>query len=288
MAVTAGVQDFDADDEDLSVTLRHVGKDKLLPARARLANTPETRAFLELGLGLLIADLVDHTGPDFEQGLRSPLFESLSRQRILALAGQTDVTQPLHLSDNMFRNRWTHKNDYTEDLIAYLFRTGPQERHIEEMREAAAELIKDASLGDLVRSLAAAEMAAITADPLSAVQAIVQAALPSHPRVQEFARAQYDFLLPLWAQLYEEVTAAYGLTLVDRYTWSDVALLFNSVAESAFLRRRAEGQEPQLTSGDGVLVGAIFVMLPTLLVSCPADLDNCYSTGRVCDTAGQR
>ena len=276
MPVTAGAQDIDPD-EDLSATLHHIGKDKLAPARARLANSRETRAFLELGLALLRSDLVEHTGPDFEQGFRSRLFESLSRKRLVALAQDDDFARTLCLGDNMFRNRWPHKNDYTEDLIAYLFRTGPQERHIEEMAEAGRALIRHSSLGDLARALAAAEMAAITEDSLSSIQAIMQAALPSHPRVQEFARAQYDFLLPRWGQLYAEITAAYGLSLADRYTWDDVAVLFNSVAESAFLRKRVEGQEPRLANGEGVLVGAIFTMLPVLLVNCPDDLDSCYA-----------
>lgn len=275
MPVTAGAHSADAD-EDLSATLHHIGKDKLLPARLKLANSPPTRAFLELGIELLKTDLVEHTGPDFEQGLRSRLFESLSRSRILALAQERDSSGTERLGDTMFRNRWNHKNDYTEDLIAYLFRTGPQERHIEEMAEAARKLIRHSSLGDLVRAVAAVEMTAITEDSLSAVQAIVQAALPSHPRVQEFARAQYDFLLPRWARLYEEITAAYGLELAEGFTWDDVALLFNSIAESAFLRMRVEGQEPRLANGEGVLVGAIFVMLRVLLAECPDDLDGCY------------
>ena len=87
-------------------------------------------------------------------------------------------------------------------------------------------------------------MTAITEDSLSAVQAIVQAALPSHPRVQEFARAQYDFLLPRWARLYEEITAAYGLELAEGFTWDDVALLFNSIAESAFVECELKDKSP--------------------------------------------
>ena len=78
MPVTAGAHSADAD-EDLSATLHHIGKDELSPARLKLANSPPTRAFLELGIELLKTDLVEHTGPDFEQGLRSRLFESLSQ-----------------------------------------------------------------------------------------------------------------------------------------------------------------------------------------------------------------
>lgn len=275
MSVTTSAASPDAG-EDLAPTLRYIGKDKLARTRAKLANSPQTRKFLELGLALLRADLIEHTGPDFEQGVRSRLFESLSRERIMTLAEARDPSHTLPLGVNMFRERWSRKDFYTEDLIAYLFRLGPQERRMEEMAEAGRALTKEASLGQLVRALAAAEVQEISADPLYALQGVVQAALPKHPRVQEFCRNQYDYLLPRWGQLYEEVAKAYGLALTAKHTWLDVALLFNSVVEGAIFRSRVEGEEPTLSNGDGVLAGAIFAMLPTLLTNCPNDWDSCF------------
>ena len=76
--------------EDLSLVLGNIGWGKLATTRAKLANDPATRDFLEIGLSLLQDDLLQHTGPDFDQGDRSRLFESLSRERILARAADLD------------------------------------------------------------------------------------------------------------------------------------------------------------------------------------------------------
>ena len=266
-------------DDDLAPTLRYIGMNMLAKTRAKLANSTETREFLEIGLALLKADLLEHTGPDIEQGDHSRLFESLSRDRIMALAEERDTEQTRLPGVNMFRHRWPRKDFYTEDLIAYLFRAGPQERHFEEMAQAGRALMKEVSFGQLVRLLAEAETEAITADPLSSLQAILQVALPKHPRVQEFSRAMYEYLLPRWARLYEEVGSSYGLRLAVGYTWDDMALLFNTVVEGAVLRARAEGGTPRLSNGEGILAGAIFAMVPALLANCPKDLDEIFPAG---------
>ena len=267
-------------DEDLSSTLQYIGINKLGKTRAKLANSSETREFLEIGLALLRTDLLEHTGPDIEQGIHSRLFESLSRERIMALSEERDPKGELKLGVNMFRNRWDRKDFYTEDLIAYLFRIEPQKRHFEEMAEAGRALAKEVAFGQLIRLLAATETEAVLNDQRMSLQAILQVALPSHPRVQEFSRAQYEYLLPAWASLYEEISTTYGLSLADEYTWNDMALLFNSVVEGVTIRSRAEQDEPKLSNGEGVLAAAIFAMVPTLLANCPKDLGATFPVSR--------
>ena len=202
--------------EDLSSVLNDIGWGKLAATRAKLANTPATRDFLELGLSLLQDDLLQHTGPDFDQGDRSRLFESLSRERILARAAELDPGKQKLLTVNMFRHRWERKDRYTEDLISYLFRLSPQRERLEEMESAALELAPKVSLKELVQLLAAAEVDMILVDPVFNLQTIIQAALPNHPRVRHFSQAQYEMILTGWAQLYERVAAAYNLQLEAR------------------------------------------------------------------------
>jgi len=275
MPVTAGSPM--ADGEDLSSILDNIGYGRLAATRAKLANTTATRDFLQIGLALLQDDLLRHTGPDFDQGDRSRLFESLSRERILARADEMDPGKEKMLTVHMFRHRWERKDRYTEDLISYLFRLGPQQRHVEEMAEAATKLLADASLKQMVELLAAAEVEAMLADPLVSLQTIVQAALPNHPRVRYFIQAQYDLLMPAWAGLYEQITTAYGLQLKAGFTWLDVALLFNAVVEGALARARIDRAEPTLSSGERLLAGAILVMLPSLIEGLPADCNDLYA-----------
>jgi len=262
--------------EDLTPTLRYIGMNMPAKTRAELANSPETREFLDIGLALLRTDLLEHTGADLDQGVHQHLFDSLSRQRIMATAEERDSEKARFLGVNMFRYRWAQKDFYTEDLIAYLFRFGPQERHFEEIAEAGRALMTEASFGQLVRFLTEAEIEAVSSDPLSNLQVILQTALPKHPRVQEFSRAQDEYLIPRWAQLFEEVAVTYGLSLANGYTWGDMALLFNSVVKQAVLRARAEEGPTRLSGGEGVVAGAIFAMMPTLLANCPPGLDSIF------------
>jgi hypothetical protein len=275
MSVTAGSPA--ADHEDFSSVLDNIGWGKLATTRAKLANTPATREFLEIGLSLLCDDLLRHTGPDFDHGDRSRLFESLSRERIMQRAAEMDPDAEKCFTVNMFRHRWDRKDRYTEDLISYLFRPGPPLKHMEDMAAAAAEMLAGASLKDLIHSLAAAEVQSMLNDPIVSLQTIIQTALPSHPRVKHFIQAQYDLLLPSWAKLYEQVAAAYGLTLKSGFTWLDVALLFNSVVEGALVRARVDQAEPVLSNGEGVLASAILAMLPSLIEGIPDDCGTMYS-----------
>jgi hypothetical protein len=267
--------------EDLSSVLSNIGWGRLAATRAKLANTPGTRDFLEIGLSLLQDDLLEHRGPDFDQGDRSRLFEALSRERILARAAELDPEKRKLLTVNMFRHRWDRKDRYTEDLISYLFRLGPQRERLKEMESAALALLPRVSLKELVQLLAAAEVDTILVDPIFNVQTIIQAALPNHPRVRQFSQAQYEMLLTGWAKLYEQVAVAYGLQLKPGYTWSDVALLFNAVVEGALVRARIDRSEAVLSNGERVLAGAIVAMLPSLMEGLPDDCSTLYVTQNV-------
>jgi hypothetical protein len=262
--------------EDLSSVLSNIGWGRLKVTRARLANTPETRDFLEIGLSLLHDDLLEHRGPDFDQGDRSRLFESLSRERILVRATELDPEERKLLTVNMFRHRWDRKDRYTEDLISYLFRLSLQRERLEKMRSAALAMLAQVSLKELVQLLAAAEVDMILVDPIFNLQTIIQAALPNHPRVREFSEALYEMLLTGWARLYERIAAAYDLQLKPGFTWSDIALLFNAVIEGALVRARINGTEAVLSNGERVLAGAILVMLPSLVKELPDDCGTLY------------
>lgn len=271
--------DSPEEQEDLSSVLENIGWGKLAATRARLANTSATRDFLEIGLSLLQEDLLGHTGPDLDEGQRSRLFESLSRERIVERAAKLDQNNSKLLTVNMFRDRWDRKGRYTEDLISYLFRLGWQERHLQEMAEAATAMLAKASFKELVQQLAAVEVAWSFADPLSSLQTVVQVCLPNHPKVRHFVQAQYGVLLPGWAGLYERVAAAYGLKLKPGVTWLDLALLFNTVVEGALLRGRIDQAEPTLSNGEGVLAGAILAMVPSLVEAPSTDYANLRATG---------
>jgi hypothetical protein len=262
MPVTAGSPT--PRDDDLSGVLSDIGLGMMASTRARLANSPETRQFLELGLALLRENLLGHTGPDFDNGKRSSLFESVSRERIMQVASGSDNERVRMLSVNMFRHRWDRKDRYTEDLISYMFRLAPQKEHLDAMDAVSGQLITQMDIHDFIRTLAGHELTTMLDDPMAEVQAIVQNALPNHPRVREFCRAQLDNLLPRWAHLYEKVATAYGLNLRPGHTWLDVAIMFNAVIEGELAWTRVGGRRT-LSNGQDVLTSTILAMMPSLV-----------------------
>jgi hypothetical protein len=280
--ITASCLDDSAEPDELSGVLQHVALDKLTVNRPRIANHPDTREFLEIGLQLLREDLIGYSGGPLDGVERCRLFEALSSKRIIdrSAANDNHRDSPLLLSVAKFRERWRHKNKYTEDLLAYLFRTAPQEAYMREVKAAVDGLIATVSLGDLVRQLAHAELKMVLADPLFELHAIIEVALPNHPGVQRFLRAQEESLLPAWAEVYERIGMAYGVTLAPDYTWHDVAVLFNHMINGILsAARSAGGRVPVLSNGDNILVGAIFAMLPALFGLSPGEVDQLHATG---------
>jgi hypothetical protein len=262
------------DQDDLSSLLANVALDARPATREKIANSVETRAFLEVGLLLLRDDLLDHRGPDLlnDQDAGTRLFAGLSQARLIDRAAQEDAheEQPRVLTVGMFRDRWRYKSRYTEDLIAYLLRPATRESMVRGMRESARRLSADVSFANLVRQLTSIVLGSSLEDPLWRLQMIIRVALPNHPRVQAFSKYRYEQWVSVWAAMIEEITARYRLELRPGFTWLDVAELFHVVADGARLRARALGSVAELSSGEDVLAGAILAMIPGLFVNAPA------------------
>ncbi|MEQ3540796.1 hypothetical protein WHI96_18460 [Pseudonocardia tropica] len=253
--------------------------DKLASTRAKIANTAATRDFLELGLQLLRQDFLGFEGSEIDTVDHCRLFESVSVKRLLELSETADLarSQPRQLTPAMFKERWALKNRFTEDLIAYLFRATPQAAYMDTVRLVTESLIESESFGGLIRKLAASEIELVLSDPLFGLHSLVEAALPSHPKVREFLKAQEDTLLPQWAAIYERIAEAYGLQLADGFTWLDIAIIFNTVINGALMHARSNGEGSQrLSSGQDTLTVAIFAMLPAILIAPTTDWDSLY------------
>jgi hypothetical protein len=261
-------------DDNLASVLSNVAADARPATRIRIADSAETRAFLEIGLLLLRDDLLDHRGPDMlaEHDSGTRLFAGLSQARLIERSEQQDQQQdhPRMLTVGMFRDRWRYKSRYTEDLIAYLMRPALLEQTMFAVRQAMRDLPADIPLPELIRMMADATLASTLEDPNWSLQTIVWVALPNHPRVREFLKSRYEYWISQWASLYEEVGRRYGVTMRPGHTWLDLAYLLNTVADGARVRAAALGSVANLTSGDNVLVASIHAMLPTLLVEAPS------------------
>jgi hypothetical protein len=260
-------------EDDLSSVLSNIAADARPGTREKIANSPETRAFLEVGLLLLRDDLLDHRGPDLldDHDAGTRLFTGLSQARLIERAERegAQAERPKMLTVGMFRDRWRYKSRYTEDLIAYLLRPALIEHFKDDMRAAAKQLSRETPFLQLIRQLVDGALVATLNDPLWSLQTIISVALPNHPRVQVFMKVRYEQKLSHWATIYAELAGLYGLKLRPGYTWLDVAELFSAVTEGTRVRARAMGSVAALSSGENVVVGAIQAMLPGLFITVP-------------------
>jgi hypothetical protein len=257
--------------DDLSAVLTNVAADARPVTRTKIANSSETRAFLDVGLLLLCDDLLDHRGPDLmdDHDAGTRLFAGLSQARLIERAEHEDTHRdhPRMLTVGMFRDRWRYKSRYTEDLIAYLMRPALVEHAIHDVAEAAKGLPDDLTFGELVRRLVDRVMVVTLNDQLWSLRTVVCVALPNHPLVQTFLKAQNEQWIAYWTATYQRLACRFGLQLRPEYTWHDVAEVFHAAAEGARLRARVTGSAAALSSGDNVLVGAIHMLLPGLFLN---------------------
>ncbi|WP_181781088.1 hypothetical protein [Pseudonocardia pini] len=256
--------------DDLSEILTNVAADARPATRVKIANSAETRAFLDIGLQLLRDDLLDHRGPDLldEHDAGTRLFAGLSQARLIERAAEAaeQEERPAMLTVGMFRDRWRYKSRYTEDLIAYIMRPSRYGETMTMLRAAALTLPEDMRFPDLARYVAEAVMQATMRDPQWSLQTIMWVALPNHPRVQVFLKARYEQWIAAWAETYELLGRRYDLELRPGVTWLDVAEMFNAVTEGARIRGMAMGTVASLSTGDNVVVGSIRAMMPSLFV----------------------
>ncbi|SDC56322.1 hypothetical protein SAMN05660690_1919 [Geodermatophilus telluris] len=258
-------------EDDLATVLSNVASDARPATRVKIANSPETRAFLDVGLQLLCDDLLDHRGPDLmdDHDAGTRLFTGLSQARLIERAEHEDAHRehPRMLTVGMFRDRWRYKSRYTEDLIAYLLRPALVEHAIRDVADAARGLPEDLPFTELVRQLVARVMAVTLKDQLWSLQTVVWVALPNHPLVQTFLKVQHEQWIAYWTATYERLARRFDLQLRPEYTWHDVAEVFHATAEGARLRARVTGSAAVLSSGDDVLVGAIHMLVPGLFLN---------------------
>ena len=79
-------------DDDLASVLSNITADARPATRNKIANSAETRAFLEIGLLLLRDDRLDHRGPDLlaENDAGTRLFAGLSQAQLIERSEQQD------------------------------------------------------------------------------------------------------------------------------------------------------------------------------------------------------
>jgi hypothetical protein len=261
-------------EEDLSEVLKELGGNRWKPEyREKVCKKPLTRAFMDAGVAMLERDLVKYPGPKPDDTKPTALFQALSFDRIVTWVNENtefgDAKASINRDD--IRKLWVHKDRYTEDLIAYVFRPLRNDEHMEFAESDLVKMLSDKTFGDVVSMLCNYEMDHYLKDPLSNVQVIIQVAMPSHPRVQDYTTALYDSMLPRWAKIYEEISGFYGLSLTGGYTFGELALMLNAVIDGELMRSRVEGRN-RLAGGRDLLESTALAVLSGVTSRTVSDL----------------
>ncbi|MEU6449781.1 hypothetical protein [Streptomyces sp. NPDC046979] len=259
-----------APDEDLASVFRRVRVSRTAKTQAEWARDERTRAFCDLGAYLLHQHHLKG-----EAAAERRLFRNLSGEELMHAAARLipDPGLAQSLDKQRWSDTWGHQEAFIEDLLAYIFRSGPTLRRILEAQQQLVDRAQSLPLGELIRAGVEVEMASSAEDPVVALQTFFEAALPHKPSIREaVARIENEMLL-VWASLYEALLTAYDVRLRPGVTYMDMAGLFNTIIEGALLRTRSLGAAPRTSTGEHILAAAIIKMLPGLCEITPTQIE---------------
>ncbi|MFC8728207.1 hypothetical protein [Streptomyces bacillaris] len=253
------------DDEDLSLVLREVRKQRTAKTQQAWARDPLTRGFCDLGAYSLYQHHLSG-GIPFTGVPEMTLFPNMGAEHLMKLAAT--VVPDTWLAGGLNRQRyvdtWAHHHSYITDLITYIFRSAPTLRRVQSMTGEFVQAASDLSFGELIRVAAQAEIESALNDPILSLQALLQAALPRQPKIQAAVRKIEQEMLTEWTTLYEKVLTGYGLSLRPGVTARDMAELFDTMIEGVLLRARSGGSIPVVSTGQDIFTASLLVMLPAL------------------------
>ena len=240
--------------DDLSQILTRVVRSrKSREAAKRLANSPETRAYLDAGLRLIAEQLTAPTAEPEDGDLNSrnrPFFAWLSRKKVLEETERAATARAqamkIIINDGNFRDRWEYQPEYIEDLLAYSLWTVHWSGHVTTAQDSAAALTTGEDLADAIHELAYLEMRNVVNNPAHRVSVIGSAMADRDARAREMVAQTYQILLASWKQLYIDTIEARGLTLRPDISIDDLANMLAAMADGIGLRLIAERDDTNL------------------------------------------
>jgi hypothetical protein len=257
--------------EDLSTILTGLRPEARAHTRAEWANRTTTREFLTVGLHLLYRRHF-HTAPDETVDPTVVLFPRLSPEDLVRHAGTVilDRSRADELTKTLWSFTWARQNNFMKDLIAFLFRPGPYVMRIRRCQDAMLDMIESGMpLDTFIRKGVELEISANLTDPLVALQAFVETALPNNPTIRDHARRLDELIIDLWARQYQQVFPAFGMQLRAGRNWHDLARTLTVVAHGLLIRARVALADDldRVSNGDDVLAAALLDLLPAYFES---------------------
>lgn len=215
-------------------------------ARTRLANDPTTRALLEAGVAVLMEEIGGTGEVDAAAGAsglpQARFLEVLSARRVAAAA---TAVGPLRVTSWHLRDRWAHRADYVEDLLAYSL--WPQ-HWLSAYATRMRELRPPSGPADLLRVITSVADATLVVDALpisSRLEVLASALGPVRPGLRAArARAQAQ-LNATWSTAWTDLFLTAGYRPRSPRHLVDGVRAAAALAEGANLRLLALGGAPE-------------------------------------------
>lgn len=200
-----------AEGENLAEVFSRVRVTGTDATQMRWARDWRTRAFCDLGLCLLYQHTMDR--PTTMDPPVARIFARLQASTLTDTAAVLveDPARAEALSVQRFNDTWGRQPAYCEELVSYLFRTGPYLRRLSRLHPDLLKMAHRMPLGECIRQSAVKELRSATADPLVAMHTLVEANLPSTTTVRQYVNRLRRARLQEWARLYELAFTAFHL-----------------------------------------------------------------------------
>lgn len=146
----------------------------------------------------------------------------------------------LDISRNNLRRRWATSADWLDDVIAFALRPDRALEHAEAAVSAATAAIGK-PLGDVIRFVAAGEIAAERDPARFRLAEIIRNVWPDHPAVRATQATLDEYVLRWWVPFYARLIDAYGLIPLPGIGVRDVAWPLLTLVEGEARAGDAEG-----------------------------------------------
>ncbi|MCM2579050.1 hypothetical protein [Streptomyces meridianus] len=221
--------------QDVSGVLRNLRR--ITPmGRRRLANSPETAAFLAAGMRLLHR----HFGPGGRQRVNSELL-------LLGPLSQRRVAEEFHRNPppfvrngnggSMLRDRWEPHSNFIVDLLNFaLWRENYRPEYRKQRKANIERLVRGPDFANAVHEVAHRHAAEGVDLPQVRLSLALMAAAEGDDEVRRIISAVYGDYLGSWKQLYGTVIRARRLRLREGLTRDDLANALSAANDGMTLR----------------------------------------------------
>ncbi|HEV7626455.1 MAG TPA: hypothetical protein VGO89_08160 [Streptomyces sp.] len=221
--------------QDLSGVLRNLKRITPL-GRRRLANSPETAAFLAVGMRLLDR----HFGPGSKQRVNSEflLLGPLSQRRV---AEEFHRNPPPFIQngngESMLRDRWEPHSNFIIDLLNFaLWRENYRPEYRKQRKANIKSLVGGPDFASAVHEVAHRHAAEGVDLPQVRLSLALMAAAEGDDEVRRIISAVYGDYLSSWKQLYGTVMRVRHLRLREGLTRDDLANALSAANDGMTLR----------------------------------------------------